>query len=267
MYLPYLGIFIVGLMVTQTAAAPEGRIVNGNVAANYQFPWHVSLTITVSDAASPRYCGASIISSRYLLTAASCLKNAQSVRADMGSTLFSNPKQTQYTVHYAVHPQFNSTYNTNNIGIVRLNDEIYYSNEKRAILLVGRSKVNSTFVDTAAYISGFGVYQKEMVYMSENLRYAYTTVVTNTRCELFYPPLSVSSETLCTTGYNHSLQTGCYGDTGGALVAHIDGTWYQIGLLSSIHNGGCSGTYPNLYTKIMPYLQWINQMTGLAINP
>ncbi len=103
--------------------------------------------------------------------------------------------------------------------------------------------------------------------MSEKLRYAFTTVITNTVCQQFYPPLFVRPETLCTTGYINSLQSGCYGDEGGALVTNIDGTWYQIGLVSTIHGNGCTGTYPNLHTRITPYLQWINQMTGIAINP
>lgn len=72
---------------------------------------------------------------------------------------------------------------------------------------------------------------------------------------------------MCTLGYINSLQSGCYGDQGGALVTNVDGTWYQIGLISTIHGAGCTGNNPNLYTRITPYIQWINQMTGIPVNP
>lgn len=103
--------------------------------------------------------------------------------------------------------------------------------------------------------------------MSENLRYAFTTVVPNELCQQFYPLPYVRNDTMCTTGHGNSLQTGCFGDEGGALVANIDGVWYQIGVVSTIHGSGCTGVYPNLHTKITPYLQWISHLTGIPINP
>lgn len=57
-----------------------------------------------------------------------------------------------------------------------------------------------------------------------------------------------------------------YGFTG-ALVTNIEGAWYQIGIVSTIHGAGCTGTFPNLHTKITPYLQWISEMSGVPINP
>lgn len=103
--------------------------------------------------------------------------------------------------------------------------------------------------------------------MSENLRYAFTTVIPNDQCQQIFPPLYIRSETMCSMGYINSLQSGCHGDAGGALVTNIDGTWYQIGLISTIHGAGCTGQYPNLHTKITPYLQWIYQTAGVPINP
>lgn len=72
---------------------------------------------------------------------------------------------------------------------------------------------------------------------------------------------------MCTMGFNNTMQSACYGDVGGALVTNVSGTWYQIGLVSTIHGEGCSGERPNLHTKITPYLQWINQMTSIPVNP
>lgn len=72
---------------------------------------------------------------------------------------------------------------------------------------------------------------------------------------------------MCTVGFNNTAQSGCYGDTGGALVTNVGGTWYQIGIVSTIHGGGCIGSNPNLHTRITPYIQWIYQMTSIPVNP
>lgn len=103
--------------------------------------------------------------------------------------------------------------------------------------------------------------------LSENLRYAFATVVLNELCQQFFPSSYVRSENMCTMGYINSQQSACYGDQGGALVTNVDGSWQQIGVISTIHASGCTGMYPNLHTRVQPYLQWIHQMTGMAINP
>jgi len=267
MCLKYLGIVLIGFFVAPSAAILQNHVVNGSFAANYQFPWHVSLTITVTNSASPRYCGGSLIGSHYILTAATCLLNAQSIMTDLGSIYFSTPLNRQTTNIFVIHPQFNSNYNENNIALIRLHDEIWYTNEKRAILLAGQSKLNDTFVNTSGYISGFGVYQNEDNHMSENLRFAYLNVISNDQCRLNFVPSYIRNETMCTMGYNNTYQTGCYGDTGGPLVTLIGGIWYQIGVISTIHGSGCSGVYPNLHTRVAPYVQWIYQMTNIPINP
>lgn len=136
---------------------PQGRVVYGNIAANYQFPWHVSLTSTTNS--GKVYCGGSLIGSRYVLTAASCIVNATTIKADFGSINFSTPKETQTTSGYMIHPLFNARNNMNNIAIIRLNDEVWYTNDKRPILLVGEKMGSLSLVNTTSFISGFGVSQ------------------------------------------------------------------------------------------------------------
>lgn len=267
MYLQYVFVVLFGGLFAQNAAVPTSRIVHGNIAAKYQFPWHVSLTISYANSTHRSYCGGSLISSRYILTAATCLLNAASIKADFGSISFSTPLQSLTTTKGMIHPQFQAKTNANNIAIIQLNEDVWYTNDKRAILLAGQSQASNTFVNTTSYISGFGVAENGDSYLSASLRYAFTTVITNDLCQHFFPSGYVRSETMCTLGYINSLQSGCYGDQGGALTTNIDGTWYQIGLISTIHGGGCTGNNPNLYTRIAPYVQWINQMTGIPINP
>lgn len=123
----------------------------------HQFPWQVSLHITTTDSEHLRYCGGSLISHEIILTAAWCLRNAQSIQIDMGSILFLEPMESQVSTAFVSHDQYNAETNINNIGLIRLPQSVEYSNTLRAILLPGLSHADELHIDVPAYISGFGV--------------------------------------------------------------------------------------------------------------
>lgn len=52
--------------------APVYRIVGGNVASAHEYPWTVGLT-----RAGKLYCGGSLISNQYVLTAAHCVNGME----------------------------------------------------------------------------------------------------------------------------------------------------------------------------------------------
>lgn len=94
------------------------------------------------------------------MTAASCLRQAQSVRIDMGSVYFLEPRISQESTQFVSHSQFNPESNTNNIGIIRLSTPIVdYSNTLRAILFPGLRHANELYINQPSSISGYGVYE------------------------------------------------------------------------------------------------------------
>lgn len=143
-----------------TQASPVTRIIDGTIAHQYQFPWHVSLHITKINSTHPRYCGGSLISKDFILTAASCLVAAESVRVDMGSILFLEPQISQVSTQFVSHNQFNPVFNTNNIGIIRLSAPVVeFTNRLRPILFPGVRHANELYVGQPAFMSGFGVFE------------------------------------------------------------------------------------------------------------
>lgn len=111
------------------------------------------------------------------MTAASCLSQAQSVRVDMGSVLFLEPRISQESTQFVSHNQFNSEFNTNNIGIIRLPTPIDdYSNTLRAILFPGPRHANELYINEPSTVSGYGVYEIGMllvVISSEKIIYRF----------------------------------------------------------------------------------------------
>lgn len=134
----------------------ESRIVNGQIDTLNRFPWHASLEVTYSN--SPiNYCGGSIISEWFILTSASCIYNARSIKVNMGSTYRSQPAKTLISSLSYVHPQYNSFNFQNNIALVKLPSALVFSSTLSAIRLMSRSQEKDAFIAASTYLTGFGV--------------------------------------------------------------------------------------------------------------
>jgi len=263
--LTVLGTF---LAFSSSEANPLSRIVNGHEAANYQFPWHVSLVITQIDPANTTtYCGGSLIAAQFVLTAASCLRSVSTIQVDIGSIEFNTPYQTLHTTQFQIHPQYSDEFKLNNIAVIRLPTSVEFQTNIRAILLPRISEQNEEFISVDTYVSGFGVATAGSVYLSNELRYAHQTVISNDVCRESFDHRYIHDSTMCAVGYNDTTQALCYGDQGGALVSHIAGSWLQLAVSSLIHSNGCTGTVPDGYTRVAPYLQWISSLTGIVMRP
>lgn len=227
----------------------------------------MSLQITVSHSAAKTYCGGSLIAANFVLTSAACLRNATSIQVDLGSIEFLKPYRTLHTTQYIRHPQYEDEFKSNNIAVIRLQQNVTFRTNIRAILLPGISQRAELYENAESYVAGFGVSALGSNYLSNELRYAHTTVISNNKCRQSYDSRFIKESVMCAIGFNGTTQSFCYGDEGGALVSHIAGSWVQIGISSIVHPSGCTGIIPATFTRITPYLQWISSLTGIALNP
>ena len=63
---------------------------------------------------------------------------------------------------------------------------------------------------------------------------------------------------ICAGGTLEGSTGVCKGDSGGPLQCYTNGKWYQIGITSWGIPCGNRG-YPDVYTKVVQYHQWIQQ--------
>lgn len=252
---------------------PSNRILGGRTAKPGQFPYQVSLR----DAATNRhYCGGSIISSFWVLTAAHCIQYTEpeeSVVVVGGH--FVNVDGTVYNVSQMVTHNFDVLYGTNDIALLRTQLEIEFNDLVQPIPIGdGTGRPISGAVRARAsgwgseYVSKFlNKSPKTKIPMKEELRQNYAqlygppaeelkyldvTTLSNYACRARLSAAAakrIRNSTLCV--YGVPTRGMCRGDSGGPLVAN--------GTLIGATSWGkpCGLGMPDVFTRISYFVPWI----------
>ena len=248
-----------------TEGRTQARIVGGHYAEIRDWPWQVLVKGTAGDG-SVLTCGGSMISPRWVLTAAHCLVH------ESGTPL------TQYGLQYSVvhgrdrphghagipagrlipHEAFNPVTLTNDIALIRLTKNIPGSQP----IQLSSNRLDDVFArpGLCATVIGWGT-TAEGGYGSDTLQQAYLPIVGRTNCEYAYPG-EVTEDHIC-AGYEQGTVDSCQGDSGGPLMVRQGDSnrHIQIGVVS--WGAGCARPgFPGIYTRVSKYIDWIQSHTG-----
>ncbi|XP_050362965.1 trypsin-7-like [Nymphalis io] len=196
-------------------------------------------------------CGGSIISERYVLTAAHCLTGITRIYIRAGSTL-ADSGGTQYnTTKYRQHPFYNPMNSDYDVGLINVPNGITLDGvNTRAVPL---PKAGTTIKNgTNVLVTGWGD-TTENGRVSENLMGVQVPTISNEDCRRSYSTLT--SRQFC-AGVPEGGKDSCQGDSGGPAVETDTGT--QLGIVS--FGTGCArpGT-PGVYTNVPKVRRWIKR--------
>lgn len=194
------------------------RIVGGKDAEKGQFPYQVALYEKLHD---KLFCGGSIISSRFLLTAAHCLNTVEYPEEifAVAGTVYRNKKDfigdgAIINIKEVIqHEDYDQAEKLHDIGLLRT-EEIIFTNFIQSIAL---PKHNIEI--TNVVISGFGSTQKSPDLLINNnfkdiLQYIESKTITIDECKSRHEELknTVRESNICTF---HAEGVGvCFGDSG-----------------------------------------------------
>ncbi|GFG36602.1 hypothetical protein Cfor_05815 [Coptotermes formosanus] len=254
------------LLIMQFAgkvAVPEDhhhRITNGIVASRGQFPWQVSI---ITD--STWYCGGSVISNDWVLTAAHCGGSVYRVR--FGANRLNSDEfgaLIGQTTESILHSDYDDVNLYNDIALIRIssNISVTVSDFIRPVKLPCRDPNPPDFDGVTARVSGWGQTSDAVTGVTDVLNYVDLLVITNTQCATVFGSYIISS-TLCVSTLGG--QSTCNGDSGGPLVTEIDGAYTQIGVVSFAAAAGCELEYPAGFARVTSYLDWIETNSGIQI--
>lgn len=232
------------------------RIVGGTNAKNGEWPWQVSLQI------GSHVCGASIISDRWLVSAAHCFQSAYAHssywKAYMGSVMLGEG-MSRGIIRIVTHPNYSIPRSFNNdIAVLELSSPLIFNDFIQPICLPPSNKVFPP--DKRCTITGWGTLAYEGS-LATILQKAVVHIISSQRCRRVYKNL-VTEKMIC-AGIMAGGVDACQGDSGGPLVCRDpDKTWYLAGIVS--YGIKCaSPNIPGVYSRVTALRDWVVQETGI----
>ncbi|XP_034484297.1 collagenase-like [Drosophila innubila] len=234
-------------------------ITNGYRAYDGQFPYQVGLYMKF-DFLCEGLCSGSIISNQWVLTAAHCVYNRNSVYIIYGTVDFLNPRLSIHVDSNNIwqHEDFNYSNLANDICLINT-PFIAFNDYIKKIMLPPLNTRQFQFDGENAIVAGWGQTSDSSPPACNILQYANFIIMNVYTCQLYYDPGIVQSDSICVATSNG--RSPCKGDSGGPLV--LNRNKQQIGVMSygSLH--GCENGFPVVFTKVTSYLEWIKDISGV----
>ncbi|MBN3321672.1 ST14 protein, partial [Atractosteus spatula] len=239
----------------------KSKIVGGGDAQTGEWPWQVSLQMG-------RYghvCGASVISSRWLLSAAHCFQDSESIRysdpaswkAYMGMRVMNavtSSVVTRLIRQIVIHSQYDQYTSDYDIALLELSAPLFFNEFVQPVCLPANT--HSFTSDTSCSVTGWGVLMEDGE-LASVLQEATVKLIGHNTCNKLYDD-AVTPRMLC-AGNLHGGVDACQGDSGGPLVCLEKGRkWFLAGIVS--WGEGCARrNRPGVYTQVVKFSDWIRK--------
>ncbi|XP_020512713.2 coagulation factor IXb [Labrus bergylta] len=251
----------------------DQRIVGGDEARPGEIPWQVTLmSQSPSLGRAQPFCGGSLLSELWVITAAHCL-----VQADIAKRHFfvrvgehdvskdEGPERDHLVAQRHIHRHYRfelSPYN-HDIALLKLATPVELSSHRRPICLGPKDFTENLLRDShTSLVSGWGRIQFLGIEATK-LRKLEVPYVERTVCKQSSRD-HVTRLMFC-AGYQSEKKDACQGDSGGPHATKYKGTWFLTGIVSWGEECAMDGKY-GIYTRVSRYYTWISGITGIRIN-
>ncbi|CAB1452853.1 unnamed protein product [Pleuronectes platessa] len=240
------------------------RIVGGQDAEEGEFPWQISLHVKNFG----HVCGASLISPRWLVTAAHCVQDDARTRYSQPGTWEAyiglhmqsktgSPAVKTNLKQVISHPNYNEYTFDNDIALMELASPVTYSDYIKPICLP--SPQHDFQVGNTVWITGWGA-TREGGFAAPVLQKAQVRMINHTVCDVLMKG-QLTSRMLC-AGILTGGVDACQGDSGGPLSFPSGSRMFLAGVVS--WGDGCARrNKPGIYSKVTQFRGWIKEKTGV----
>ena len=262
---------------TVTAASvqkvAEPQIIGGTEALPGAWPWQVALVNSAEpDAFEGQFCGASLLTPNWVLTAAHCVTNGADVvpaaaldivvgRHALTETVGQRLSVSQIVVHPAWDP---ATFDFD-LALLRLQQPAVFTGALgvagaiQPVTLAAPGEFALLAPERLATVTGWGTRTSGALDFPHTLYQTTVPLVTQEFCSAAYqaldPLAEITANMLC-AGYVEGGKDSCQGDSGGPLVVDDNGIWKQVGIVSW-GNGCAEPGIPGVYTRLPRFYDWI----------
>ena len=238
------------------------RVVGGQDAMIQEYPWQVSLVHPEVKGATGHFCGGSLISENWVLTAAHCVEgelgNPDKLQVFIGEA-FPAAGTMMRVSNVISHPEYLGNILEHDIALIRLEQK--ESDPIARAVLLSSTDTDAVFArpGLCSHVSGYGALQADGA-VAARLQAVSVPITTPQECTTAYP--DVDARHVC-AGYVGGGKDSCQGDSGGPLTVQIGDTnqHVQVGVVS--YGRGCAEPgFPGVYTRVSAYIDWIQSHTG-----
>ncbi|XP_053117444.1 serine protease 27-like [Hemicordylus capensis] len=246
------------------------RIIGGQNSDEGEWPWQVSLRRN-----GLHHCGGSLIASQWVVTAAHCIKESQSLheyQAHLGEHDLPRPPPTMVSSAISqiiLHPHYAGSKLSADIALMRLEKPVRFSQSILPICLPSASVPEPSPVGMKCWVTGWGRPFQKASYMARTLREVEVLIIDTEECDQMYHKNVSNLETvpedykliyndMVCAGYPEGEKDSCWGDSGGPLACKQNGTWFLAGVVS-FGTGCAQPSRPGVYTRVTSYMDWIQR--------
>ncbi|KAE8621384.1 hypothetical protein XENTR_v10004805 [Xenopus tropicalis] len=234
-----------------------GQTVGGTNATLGDWPWQVYVQHITGI-----LCGGSIISPKWIVTAAHCVygySSAPGWKVFAGTlTLPRYYDPSGYSVERIItHPGYYSVTYNNDIALMKLSNGITFGYNTQPVCLPNAGMFWTA--GTLCWISGWGTtYHGAFISgtVSTSLNYAAVPLIDSNVCKYHDMYNEEITPSMICAGYLSGGVGSCQGDSGGPLVTKTNGTWWLVGDTSWGY--GCArANKPGVYGNMTMFSGWI----------
>jgi len=243
-------------------AKDPSKIVGGQPADPNQFPWLAGLAYTWN---LYTWCGASLFSSSWVITAAHCVDGDvpgdMSVRLGMWNQ--SGPYYEAYVSDIVVHPYYDSGTIDNDIALLRLSEPVEFDYTIQPICLPPHG---ADFTGDSSQVTGWGTLSSGGYSPWQNY-FVGVPIQAQAECMASYGSDFIDATMIC-AGFPEGGKDACQGDSGGPLTVYDDDNHHVLVGVVSWGYGCAEPDYYGVYTKVSHYVDtFILPNTGFCDEP
>uniref|UniRef100_A0A8D0KD44 trypsin n=1 Tax=Sus scrofa TaxID=9823 RepID=A0A8D0KD44_PIG len=221
----------------------DDKIVGGYTCAANSVPYQVSLN------SGYHFCGGSLISDQWVVSAAHCYKSRIQVRlGENNIDVLEGDEQFIDAAKIIRHPKYNSWTLDNDILLIKLSSPAVLNSRVSTLALPSACAPAGTL----CLISGWGNTLSSGVNYPELLQCLDAPLLSQAECEASYPG-EITSNMVC-AGFLEGGKDSCQGDSGGPVACNG-----ELQGIVSWGYGCAQKNRPGVYTKVCNYVDWIQQ--------
>ncbi|KAF5289781.1 hypothetical protein FQA39_LY03698 [Lamprigera yunnana] len=237
------------------------RISNGYDVINHTYPYIASYQID-----GEHFCGCTLISQYWVLTAAHCIDRALTVSKYRVSVVagiiqLSNTTNAQIkTIDQQIkYPGYSTGGYDHDIGLVQVTSAFMSTTNVQWVILNYQS-----LYCRQLQIAGWGYKRSTYPEVNNQMQVALVVSQSAYKCNKITQPfgVTVTDKMICVMGKN-GIETTCGGDSGGPLLCQVtETTILPIGVLSwNLQPCGRQGD-PSVSTNLFSYLNWVRSIVN-----